>query len=106
MSAFLDGDEDAVLAKLRGLSDPRRQAEEAQALIVQVRAAIADARVIRADAVEALYAAGWTQQEIGKHMGLSQVAVSRIINPPEPKPKPPKQPRVSRARPRKPKDLS
>lgn len=94
----------ATFEEIKQMPDAEKQAKEVQEFIGRGVKTLADARTVRVTAVEALYAAGWTQAEIGKHMGLSQVAVSRIINPPEPKPKPPKQPRVSRARNRRPKD--
>lgn len=97
----------ATFEEIRLMSVAKEQAKEAQAFVGRAKDAATKMLVIRDAAIMRLYTEDEeTQKAIGELLGLSQVAVSRIINPPEPKPKPPKKPRVPRARPRKPKDLS
>lgn len=68
-------DEAATFEEIKRMPDAEKQAKEVQEFIGRGVKTLADARTVRVAAVEALYAAGWTQAEIGKHMGNSRLDV-------------------------------
>jgi hypothetical protein len=68
-----------ALAIVRAIDDPVVQAQQTTALLEALRAANEEARAIRIDAVQTLYALGWGYQRIGEAMGIGKARAQQLV---------------------------
>lgn len=70
---------DRQIAVVSALTDPEQQARDAHALANDLEAAAAEARRVRAEAINTLVSNGRSQGEVAKMLGLTRARVGKLL---------------------------